>query len=171
MSYFRVFWFLVSKVSQSLKSWVYHVVTLKIWILSCLMFWTGNSNFENHTRILTPYMAEYRTDTYINETETTELEKLRHNIINIFIIKTEHNWRLTLGPSIHDVSSEGDPQIDGVKNRLFNFIKRRLRGRGHRIGKMGRRRLWMAPYWYSKWFIFVISDLGTFEAWNSCCSL
>ena len=42
-------------------------------------------------------MAEYRTDTYINETETTKLEKLRHNI---FIIKTEHNWRLTLG-AIH----------------------------------------------------------------------
>ena len=26
-------------------------------------------------------------------------------------------------------------------------------------------------YWYSKWFIFVTSDLGAFKAWNNCCSL
>ena len=131
------------------------------------MFWTGNSNFENHTRILTPYMVEYRTDTYINETETTELEKLRHNIINTFIIETEHNWRLTLGV-IHTRRLLGGGSSDRWGQKSPILLKKKT---GHRIWKMGLRRLWMAPYGYSKWFIFVISDLGTFEAWNSWCSL
>ena len=35
-----------------------------------------------------------------------------------------------------------------VKNRRVYLAKRRLRGRegGHKIGKIGRRRLWMAHY-------------------------
>ena len=32
--------------------------------------------------------GEHITDTYISETETTELENLSHNIIDIFIIET-----------------------------------------------------------------------------------
>ena len=33
-------------------------------------------------------VGEHITDTYISETDTTELENLRHNIIDIFIIET-----------------------------------------------------------------------------------
>ena len=33
-------------------------------------------------------MGEHITDTYITETDTTELENLSHNIIDIFIIET-----------------------------------------------------------------------------------
>ena len=32
--------------------------------------------------------GEHITDTYISETDTTELENPRHNIIDIFIIET-----------------------------------------------------------------------------------
>ena len=32
--------------------------------------------------------GEHITDTHISETDTTELENLRHNIIDIFIIET-----------------------------------------------------------------------------------
>ena len=32
--------------------------------------------------------GEHITDTYISETDTTELENLRYNIIDIFIIET-----------------------------------------------------------------------------------
>ena len=32
--------------------------------------------------------GEHITDTYITETDTTELENLSHNIIDIFIIET-----------------------------------------------------------------------------------
>ena len=48
------------------------------------------------------------------------------------------------GPSINDVSSEGEG--GEVKNQRFYLVKRRLRGRegGHKIEKMGRRRLRMA---------------------------
>ena len=41
--------------------------------------------------ILVPPVAEHIIDTYITETDTTELGKLRHNIIDIFIIETYHN--------------------------------------------------------------------------------
>ena len=34
------------------------------------------------------WLGEHITDTYITETDTTELENLGHNIIDIFIIKT-----------------------------------------------------------------------------------
>ena len=39
----------------------------------------------------------------------------------------------------------------GVKNRGFYLVKSRLSGseEGHKIQKMSRRRLWMAPYKYS----------------------
>ena len=52
---------------------------------------------------------------------------------------------LDKGPSINDVSSEGEG--GGVKNRRLYLAKSRLRERegGHKIGKMGRRRLWMVP--------------------------
>ena len=40
--------------------------------------------------------AEHIIDTYITETDTTELENLIHNIIGIHIIENEHNWSLTL---------------------------------------------------------------------------
>ena len=35
-----------------------------------------------------PLQGEHITDTYITETETTELENLSHNIIDILIIET-----------------------------------------------------------------------------------
>ena len=34
------------------------------------------------------FFGEHITDTYITETDTTELENLSHNIIDIFIIET-----------------------------------------------------------------------------------
>jgi hypothetical protein len=37
------------------------------------------------------YLGEHITDTSITETDTTELENLIHNIIDIFIIETYHN--------------------------------------------------------------------------------
>ena len=37
------------------------------------------------------FLGEHITDTYITETDTTELENLSHNIIDIFIIETYHN--------------------------------------------------------------------------------
>ena len=53
------------------------------------------------------------------------------------------NSKQSKGPSINDVSSKGEGQNVGIY-----LVKRRQRGRegGHKIGKMGRRRLWMAPY-------------------------
>ena len=50
-----------------------------------------------------------------------------------------------MGPSINDVSLRGR---EGVKNVRIYLEKRRQRGRegGHKIRKMGRRRLWMSPY-------------------------
>ena len=47
-------------------------------------------------------MAEYRTDTYINETETTELEKLRHNIVffpTSYLRLTVEFWLFVLNSS------------------------------------------------------------------------
>ena len=40
--------------------------------------------------------GEHITDTYITETDTTELENLSHNIIDIFVIETFHDSHLTL---------------------------------------------------------------------------
>ena len=40
--------------------------------------------------------GEHITDIYITEFGTTELENLSHNIIDIFIVETEHESHLTL---------------------------------------------------------------------------
>ena len=56
--------------------------------------------------------------------------------------------QLYKGPSINNISSKGEGEGGGVKNVGIYLVKRQERGRevGHKIGKMGRRRLWMAPY-------------------------
>ena len=42
------------------------------------------------------HIGEHITDIYITETDTTELENLSHNTIDIFIIETWHDSHLTL---------------------------------------------------------------------------
>ena len=48
-----------------------------------------NADFP-HSMLLTQAKGEHITDIYITETDTTELENLSHNIIDIFIIETYH---------------------------------------------------------------------------------
>ena len=63
--------------------------------------------------------------------------------MNIVIIIYIHNYLEAIHIHKYDVSSKGEG--GWVKNVGIYLVKRRQRGRGHKIGKMGRRRLWMAP--------------------------
>ena len=45
-------------------------------------------NLKLYLYSLYPFLGEHITDTYITETDATELEKLSQNIIYIFIIET-----------------------------------------------------------------------------------
>ena len=60
-----------------------------------------------------------------------------------------------LGPSINDVSTKGEG--GRVKNVGIYFVKRWQREGDHKIGKMGRRRLWMNPF--DKRFFVSFKDL------------
>ena len=47
--------------------------------------------FPGHDDFCMFFHGEHITDTYVTETDTTELKNLSHNIIDTFIIETEHN--------------------------------------------------------------------------------
>ena len=68
---------------RKLKNGFYIEVTSK------LQAYQQNFDFFGWTRIR--ILGEHITDIYITETDTTELENLSHNIIDIFIIETYHN--------------------------------------------------------------------------------
>ena len=61
--------------------------------------------------------------------------------MNVVIIP--YNYLEAIHAYMYDVSSKGEG--GWVKNVGIYLVKRRQRGRGHKIGKLGRRRLWMAP--------------------------
>ena len=61
---------------------------------------------------------------------------------------------MKFGPSINDVSSEGEgggpPSKPIYYISLFSNPSQQGEGGGHKFAKMGRRRLWMAPMDHSK---------------------
>ena len=77
-----------------------------------------------------------------------KLDKKPRSIFRVSII-TPVICPLAKGPFTNDVSSEGEGEGPPSKPiyyiSLFSNLSRQWEGGGHKIGKMGRRRLWMAP--------------------------
>ena len=75
-------------------------VQFRYWYRSQILFSETETSYFNFKKKIscfpTSLEGKHITDTYITETDTTELENLIHNIIDIFIIETYHNWLLTL---------------------------------------------------------------------------